>query len=113
MCAGPSPQEHRLLVDTRPGSTWNQAQIDAANVSYALTGNPAGFFKTATAAAKTAGSFAASAWASGVTSIQFALNGTDPTDRTLVSYQLTFSSGDLSESMVGAASPRYGAVNAN
>lgn len=94
-------------------STWNQTQIDAANVTYSLTGNPAGFFKTATAAAKTTGSFTASAWATGVTAMQFSLNGTDPTDRALVSYQLTFSSGDLTESMLGAASVRYGAVNGN
>ncbi len=101
------------LSSYRFPSTWNQTQIDAANATYSLTGNAAGFFQAATASAKTAGSFVESKWTTAVTAIQFTLNGTDPTNRTLVSYRITFGSGDLSESMMGAASPRFGAVNGN
>lgn len=94
-------------------STWNQAQIDAANAGYTLTGNPPGYFRTVTTNAKTSGSFVASKWGSGVTAIQFTLNGSDPSDHSLVSYQLTLGSGELSEEVLGAASIRYGAVNEN
>ncbi len=91
--------------------SWSQAQIDAANASYALAGNAAGFFQTATAAAKTAGSFQPTKWASGVTAAQFSVDGADPVTNRLVSYQLTLGVGDLSEVVVGATSIRYGAVN--
>ena len=91
--------------------SWNQAQIDAANVSYTLTGNAAGFFQTATATAKTAGSFQPTLWGTDVTSIVFELDGADPVTTALVSYQLTLSAGDLSDTVVGAASTRHGAVN--
>ncbi len=91
--------------------SWTQAQIDAADVAYQLTDNGAGFFQTETAAAKTAGSFQPTLWGTGVTSIVFELDGADPVTTTLVSYQLTLSAGDLSETVVGAASARHGAVN--
>ncbi|MFQ5592024.1 MAG: hypothetical protein ACE5HE_12730, partial [Phycisphaerae bacterium] len=67
-------------------ASWSQAQIDAANVSYSLTGNPSGFFRTATSSAKTAGSFQPTLWATNVTSIQFLLDGVDPVSTNLVSY---------------------------
>jgi len=92
-------------------SSWNQAQIDAADAAYQLTGNPAGFFQAATTAAKTAGAFVPTLWGSGVTAISFTLDGTDPSDTTLATYQLTLSAGDLSETVVGSTSARYGTVN--
>ncbi|MBU0719325.1 MAG: hypothetical protein KJ749_13850, partial [Planctomycetes bacterium] len=94
-------------------SNWTQGQIDAANVTYQLTGNPPGFFQSATAAAKTAGSFQPTLWGSDVTSISFALDGVAPDSTMLVSYRLALGAGDLSETVVGSASARYGTVNPN
>lgn len=91
--------------------TWTQVQIDAADVAYSLTGNPAGFFLAATAAAKTAGSFVPELWATGVTSATYVLDGATPDVTTLVSYRLTLSAGDLSETFIGSAATRYGASN--
>ena len=91
--------------------SWTQVQIDAANASYALAGNPPGFFQSATSAAKTAGSFQPTLWTSGVTAIQFALDGADPVTTSLVSYRVTLTAGNLSETVVGAASARYSVVN--
>jgi len=91
--------------------SWTQAQIDAADVSYQLTGNPPGFFQTATANAKTAGSFVATKWGSGVTAISFALDDTNPATTKLVSYRLTLTAGSLSQTVIGAASARHSAFN--
>jgi hypothetical protein len=91
--------------------SWTQAQIDAADVSYALTGNPPGFFQSAAATAKAAGSFVATRWGSQVTSILFDLDGADPSTTTLVSYQFTVGAGELSETVIGAASLRYDPLN--
>lgn len=94
-------------------SSWTQAQIDAADVAYQLSGNPPGFFLNATAQAKTAGSFQPTLWVTDVTSNGYTLDDTDPATTRLVSYRLRISAGDLSETMVGAAARRYGAFNDN
>ena len=91
--------------------SWTQAQIDAADVSFQLTGNPSGFFQTATATAKTNASFVPTKWGTGVTAISFALDDTNPETASLVSYRLTLSAGSLSETVVGAASARYGTLD--
>lgn len=101
---------HTLKAYQFPDS-WTQVQIDAANITYALTGNPGGFFLTVTTAAKTAGSFQPTLWGSGVTSISFVLDDPDPSLTRLASYRLVIASGDLSETVVGSASVRYTAVN--
>ncbi|MCP4593937.1 MAG: hypothetical protein GY842_24660 [bacterium] len=90
---------------------WTQAQIDAADESYALSGNPAGFFRTETSDAKTAKSFTGKRWALDVTEMTFQLNATDPASITLVSYRLSLQAGELAEQVVGAASPRYTSIN--
>jgi len=108
--------ERDNAADTLSGyafpSSYSQAQIDAANVTYQLTGNPAGFFQTATANAKTAGSFVQTLWGSGVTAVTFTLDGADPSDRSMVGYQLSLTAGDLNDTIVGSTSLRYGTVNA-
>lgn len=91
--------------------SWTQAQIDAANESYQLSGNPAGFFLTETTQAKTAGYFQPTLWGSGITAIQFQLDDTDPATTSMASYRLTLSAGDLTDTVVGAASARYGRLN--
>ncbi|MCK4659082.1 MAG: prepilin-type N-terminal cleavage/methylation domain-containing protein [Phycisphaerae bacterium] len=95
-----------------PGN-WTQAQIDAADVSYQLSGNPPGFFQSATAAAKTAGSFVPTLWGSEVMAIGFDLDHTDPAVVTLAGYRLTIQVGDLSETVIGAASVRHNPLNGN
>jgi hypothetical protein len=90
---------------------WTQAQIDAADVAYALTGNPPGFFLNEAATAKAAGSLVPTRWGSQVTSILFDLDGADPITTTLVSYRFTVGAGDLSETVIGAASLRHSALN--
>jgi hypothetical protein len=103
--------DNRLSSYGFPDS-WTQAQIDAADVAYPLTGNPPGFFQSATAAAKMAGSFQPTLWGSDIIALDFGLDGTDPANTALASYRLTLGAGDLSESVVSSASVRYGTVNA-
>ena len=49
-------------------------------------------------------------WATGVTAASFATDAAAPNTR-LVSYRLTLQAGNSSETVVGAASPRYTALN--
>lgn len=88
-----------------PGN-WTQAEIDAADAQYTLSGNLAGFFRTATTNAKNAGSFVSTHWGSGVTAATFALDGADPAAIPLAAYRLTLQTGDLTETVIGAASLR-------
>ncbi len=92
-------------------SNWTQAQIDAAEQYYTLSGNPAGYFRTQTTTAKTAGSFVPTLWASNVTALTVQANTSDPATTSLVSFRIDLKNGDLTHTLIGAASPRITTVN--